>query len=218
MAGGTYKHNGVEVQYIQHATVKIKGNGIVIYIDPWAEVLRGDEEKADIIVSTHDHFDHYDVNGINMLTKDDTIIIVPAGVSTKKLKGKEIKEVNVGDSLEIKGAKFEFVPAYNIGKPFHKRGFVRAVVVTISGVGIYHASDTDAIPEMKELKGKVDIALLPIGGTYTMDIPGAVEAVKMIEPKVAIPIHYNYIPKTEANPEEFKKRVESETSTKVVIL
>lgn len=218
MAGGVFKYKDVEIQYIQHATVKIKDYSLVVYIDPWSEVLKGDEEKADIIVSTHDHYDHYDPNAINKLSKNETTIVIPKGVNKRPLKNKDIREVNVGDTIEVKGALLTFVPGYNIGKPFHKRGFVKAVLINVSGVGIYHASDTDVIPEMKELKGRVDVALLPIGGTYTMDVDGAVEAVKMIEPSIAIPIHYNFIPKTEADPNKFKEKVEETTKTKVVIL
>ena len=116
------------------------------------------------------------------------------------------------DSIQI-----EAVPAYNPRKPFHPKDTGRVGwLVTSGGITVYHAGDTDVIPEMMELSGRVDIALLPVGGTYTMSEPEAAEAVRMINPKVVIPMHYGYIEGTQGDPEKFKACVG--VSSEVVIL
>ncbi|MCX7999062.1 MAG: MBL fold metallo-hydrolase, partial [Leptospiraceae bacterium] len=96
------------------------------------------------------------------------------------------------------------VPAYNTDKPFHKSGGI-GYIVNLDGVKVYHAGDTDRIPEMKNIS--VDIALLPVGGTYTMDLNEAIKATEDIKAEIYIPMHYGAIPNTKANPADFKARV-----------
>ncbi|RLI87244.1 MAG: MBL fold metallo-hydrolase [Archaeoglobales archaeon] len=193
--GSTLKYGGVEITYLKHAGFKIKGS-VTIYIDPY-EVPKG-LEKADIILITHDHFDHKDIKSITNLAGDDTVVVYPKGCFVE---GYKSCELSVGETVELKGVKIETIPAYNIDKPYHKEGGV-GYIVEIDGVRIYHAGDTDRIPEMKNVK--VDVALLPIGGTYTMDVKEAVEAAKDIQAKYYVPMHYGAIPGTEADPREFK--------------
>ncbi len=196
MNESTFEYKGVEITFLKHAGFKIKGKNITIYIDPY-EVPK--MERADIILVTHEHFDHMDVKSIKNLADKDTVVVYPQGSYIEGYKTVEVKE---GDRVEIKGVKIEVVPAYNIDKPFHKRGLGVGYIVEVDGVRIYHAGDTDRIPEMKEIE--VDIALLPIGGTYTMNVKEAVEAAKDIKAKYYIPMHYGVIPNTEADPNEFK--------------
>ncbi len=191
----SFVYGGVEITYLKHAGFKIKGSK-TIYIDPYE--VSGDLEKADIILVTHDHFDHMDLKSIKALSKPDTVIVHPRGCVVE---GYQTCELSEKDRAEIKGVLIETVPAYNIDKPFHKERCV-GYIVTIDGVRIYHAGDTDRIPEMKEIE--VDIALLPIGGTYTMNVDEAIEATKDIKAKHYIPMHYGAIPQTEADPEKFK--------------
>ncbi len=191
------EYGGVTVTYLKHAGFKIKGSRIV-YIDPYDV---GEDEKADLILVTHDHFDHMDVKSIRKLSKSDTVVVHPKGCIVE---GYRTCELEAGKEVEVAGVKVRAVPAYNIDKPFHKGGGV-GYIIEIDGVKIYHAGDTDRIPEMKGIE--VDIALLPIGGTYTMDVREAAEAAKDIKAKVYIPMHYGAIPKTDADPEEFKKLV-----------
>jgi L-ascorbate metabolism protein UlaG (beta-lactamase superfamily) len=210
MAGKEAQIEGLKVQWIDHSTVKIKGKQ-VLYIDPFSQVLKGDEEKADLIISTHDHFDHFDPKAINSLSKEDTEVVCKKGAGKLKVK---TTEINIGEEVEVKGIKVRAVHAYNEhrfrspGQPFHPKGFGMGVVVEMEGVRFYYAGDTDFIPEMKELQGKVDIAFLPIGGTYTMDADEAVKAALAIKPKVVIPTHYNFLPETKANPEEFERKLD----------
>ncbi|MEM0353119.1 MAG: MBL fold metallo-hydrolase [Archaeoglobaceae archaeon] len=188
----------VEITYLKHAGFKIKGSK-VLYIDPY-EVPEG-LEKADLILVTHDHFDHLDIKSIKRLSKADTSIVTPKGCF---IEGYDTCSLDEGEERIVKDVKIKTVPAYNVNKPFHKKGGV-GYIVEIDGVRIYHAGDTDRIPEMKNIE--VDVALLPIGGTYTMNVSEAVEAAWDIKAKVYIPMHYGAIPNTKADPEEFRLRV-----------
>ncbi len=190
--------DGVEITYLKHAGFMIRGS-VTVYIDPYD--VSGELEKADVILVTHDHFDHMDMKSIKFLSKHDTVVVHPKGCVVE---GFSTCSLAVGESAEVKGVKVETVPAYNTDKPFHKEGGV-GYILTIDGVRIYHAGDTDRIPEMKNIE--VDVALLPIGGTYTMDVEDAVLAAGDIKAKYYIPMHYGAIPKTEANPEVFREKV-----------
>jgi len=186
------------ISWLGHASFKIT-NDKVLYIDPWK--LKK-EDKADIILITHPHYDHLSLEDISKIQTEDTIIVIPPD-GASKLKG-NIKIVRPGDNLTIKGIDIKVVPAYNIKKDYHPKenGWV-GFILNMKGTRIYHSGDTDFIPEMKKIK--VDIALLPIGGTYTMDVAEAVEAVKAINPKVVIPMHYGDIVGSVEDAEKFKK-------------
>ncbi len=193
----TLKCDGVEITWLKHAGFRIKGS-VVIYIDPYE--IKTELEKADLILITHDHFDHMDMKSIRLLSKDETVIVGCV------VEGYESFRLSIGDSVNIKGVEIRAVPAYNVNKPYHKKGECIGYVVNIDGIRIYHAGDTDKIPEMKEID--VDVALLPIGGTYTMDVKEAIEAAKDINAKVFVPMHYGEIG-LKADPLEFERNVEN---------
>lgn len=215
MAGKETKRDGLTIKWIGHSTVQIKDSkGKVIYIDPFSKVLKGTEEKADLIVSTHAHFDHFDPCAINQLLKPGTEVVAKKGCNLGSLKAAKTREIEVGEELEAQGIKLRAVHAYNThrfrspGEPFHPKGFGMGAILEVEGKKLYYAGDTDSIPEMKALKREaIDLAFLPIGGTYTMDGPEAAEAAKAISPKVAIPTHYNLLAETRADPEGFKQRL-----------
>jgi len=177
--------NNVVVSWLGHASVMIKTEEKIIYIDPFV----GNYEKANIILVSHDHFDHCDLDKISQATSPDTVIIAPQKTIEKIGKGKTISD---GQTIEEQGVKITAVPAYNPNKQFHPKGVGVGFVVEVNGVRVYHAGDTDLIPEMKDLTN-IDIALLPMGGVYTMDVNEALEANRIIQPKHAIPIHYGTI-------------------------
>ena len=216
MAGKETQIEGLTVRWIDHSTVQLKDSGgRVIYIDPFSQVLKGTEEKADLIISTHPHFDHFDPGAINQLLKDETEVVAKRGCNLGELKTDKAREIEVGEELEAQGVKIKAVPAYNEhrfrspGEPFHPKGFGMGVILEIEGQKLYYAGDTDFIPEMRALKREaLDLAFLPIGGTYTMDVPEAAEAAQAIRPQVIVPTHYNFLPATKADPEDFKKRLE----------
>ena len=119
-----------------------------------------------------------------------------------------VKTMKEGDEIIEKGIKIKAVPAYNIEKNFHPKGSGIGFIVEIEGTRIYHAGDTDLIPEMSNIK--TDIALLPIGGTYTMNEEEGARAALKIKPKIAIPMHYGYISGTFAEPNRFKELIQEE--------
>lgn len=197
----------LELTWLGHAGFMLRAAGKVLYIDPY-KVSHGD--KADIILITHDHYDHLDPGSISSISKEDTVLIAPKACK-EKLKG--MKEIKPGNLIEEQGINIMAVPAYNRSKQFHPRGSGVGYVLTMGGKTVYHAGDTDSIPEMSDL-GDVDIALLPVGGTYTMDAREAAEAADRIGAEVTIPMHWGGIVGTRDDAEELRKA----TKSKVVIM
>jgi len=158
-----------------------------IYIDPYQIE---DGKPANVILVTHDHFDHCSPEDVAKVQQPDTIIVTEKDSATK-LSG-EIRVMAPGERIQLSGLAVEAVPAYNTNKDFHPKanGWL-GFIVDIDGVRIYHAGDSDNIPEMKDLS--VDIAMLPVSGTYVMTPDEAVEAALAIQPKLAIPMHYGAI-------------------------
>ncbi len=199
------QYNGVEIERICHAGFKIKYSGKIIYIDPY-EIQRG-SEVADIIIITHDHFDHCSPGDVAKI-KGTKTIIVTVKAAAAKLSG-TIKNVVPGDKIEVDGIKIEAVPAYNIGKKFHpKENKWIGVIVTIGEAKVYHAGDTDLIPEMSNIS--CDVALLPVSGTYVMTADEAVRAASKIKAKVFVPMHYGKIVGTIADAKKFCDEIKKE--------
>ncbi|MCD6418699.1 MBL fold metallo-hydrolase [bacterium] len=177
----------MEIVFLGHASFLIKENATNIYIDPYHII--GKLPKADMVLITHPHFDHCSTEDILKISSETTVLISPAGCDVENI---QLQRIAPGEEKALKDAIIRAVPAYNIGKNFHpKENNWVGYVIDIGQYRLYHAGDTDVIPEMENLS--VDIALLPIGGTYTMDVSEALEAVKKIEPKVAIPMHFGDI-------------------------
>ena len=187
-----------KIKWLGHASIRIEAQQI-IYIDPWK--IKGGP-KADLILISHSHHDHLSPADIRKIRKEDTVIVA-AGDAAAQLSG-DVQALKPGDKVTVHGITVEAVPAYNIGKPYHPKtnqwiGFL----LTVEGKTIYYAGDTDFIPEMKEIKA--DIWILPVGGTYTMTAKEAAEAVNMIRPEAAIPIHCGDLVGTLADAAMFKK-------------
>ncbi|MCL7385214.1 MAG: MBL fold metallo-hydrolase [Thaumarchaeota archaeon] len=204
---------GIKISWLGHDAFRLK-NDKTIYIDPYK--IKG-KEVADIILITHEHFDHLSVDDINKISSENSVIVAarPCANQLGRVKAKEIKYVKPGDELEIDGVKIRTVPAYNItkfrepGRPFHPKdaGGV-GYIVNMKGISIYHVGDSDFIPEMKELK--VDVLLVPVSGTYVMTAEEAASVANAIMPKLAIPMHYGAIVGSERDAELFKKLAKCE--------
>jgi len=202
---------GVKIEFLGHAGFLISnGDGRKIVIDPYN--VSGNIDKADLILITHSHFDHCSIKDMTKLAKPGTIIVIPADAQSKitKIEGVEMQIAEVGDSLEFGKIKIEAVPAYNVDKDFHpKREGWLGYVVKINDVIVYHAGDSDFIPEMKKLTGYGKhgvefVVLLPVSGKYVMDAEEAAEAASLINPNLAIPMHYGAgVAGTEADAEKF---------------
>jgi L-ascorbate metabolism protein UlaG (beta-lactamase superfamily) len=199
-------NEAITLIWLGHASLKLKTGGKIIYFDPWK--LKRDE-AADLILITHSHFDHLSPGDVRQIQKKETVIVTTKD-SASKLKG-DIKIIKPGDRITIDDIQIETIPAYNIGKNYHPKtnGWV-GFIVTIGGKRIYHAGDTDAIPEMKKLS--VEVALLPVGGTYTMAAEEAAEIANEFKPASVVPIHWGTIIGSKADAEKFKKLFKGETN------
>jgi len=205
----TLNLENLKITWLGHASFKIK-NKLVIYIDPYQVA----DEKAEIIFITHSHFDHCDPASIRDLADEKTIIVAPEDCFAGLNIGKQVA-IKEGEEKELGEIKVKAVPAYNKDKRFHPRGFGLGYLLEIEGKKIYHAGDTDCIPEMAELKD-IDLALLPIGGTYTMDEREAAEAVRLIKPKIVVPMHYGKLAETPGDPIKFKNLVEEISEVRIL--
>jgi len=181
----------VIITFIKHGSLMLTYNKHTIQVDPVSEYADYSKfPKADIILITHEHGDHLDTKAIDMLSKKETTVILNTSSQKKLGKG---TIMNNGDKKEIlDNIKVEAVPAYNTTpgrEMFHPRHRDNGYILTIDGLRIYIAGDTEDIPEMKELKN-IDIAFLPVNQPYTMTIAEAVNAAKMFLPKVIYPYHF----------------------------
>jgi len=146
------------------------------------------------------------LDDLNKIYSSNTIIIASEVCKNNLSKFNSVRYVKPGDRLKIDDIEIEAVYSYNPNKQFHPKKDLRVgYILTINNTRIYHAGDTDLIPEMKSLKN-IDIALSPVSGTYVMDANEAVEAVKIIKPKIAVPMHYGSIIATRKEVEEFKEK------------
>lgn len=182
------------IEVFTQNSIRIRKQDKVIYIDPFK--MREEPGDADYILITHDHYDHFSPEDIKKVSNGDSVLIVPEKMADKahKVSGMvgEICTVNPGEDYNIDGLEFDTVPAYNNLKPFHPKsaGWV-GYILSIDGRRIYVAGDTDMTKDNENVK--CDIALVPIGGTYTMNAKKAAELINGIRPEVAIPTHYGSI-------------------------
>ncbi len=172
-----------KIVWLGHASFRIDGLEATIYIDPWK--LKN-PKPADIICITHSHFDHLSLDDIALIRKPTTSIVGPS--DCKANFGASFTEIRPGQSIKVGNVTVEAYPAYNTDKDFHPRdkGWV-GYVIEVDGIRIYHSGDTDAIPEMSEIHANV--ALLPVGGTYTMTANQAGEAASRLDADYVIPMH-----------------------------
>jgi L-ascorbate metabolism protein UlaG (beta-lactamase superfamily) len=215
---------GITIRCLAHASFQIKTADQNIYIDPSTNhtgLKKNDFQPADMILVTHRHGDHFDKKLIKDIRKLGSPIIAPQNLK-KEIKGGVVWDLSPGQFMKMATSEGTIwaTEAYNVkrfrpnGDPFHPKGFGVGFILKLEEKKIYHAGDTDLIPEMDAMvDADIDVALLPAGDTYTMDLEEAAEAALIIKPKVVIPMHLKG-----ADPIAFKEKVESQSDIKVVIL
>lgn len=200
----------LEFTRIAHDTFKIKGSS-VIYTDPFKVTAR---DEADIVLISHEHFDHLSLEDLNKVVFPGTTIVASplCKDGIKDLKVKQVRFLDPGGKITVGKVEIETYPAYNINKfrepghPFHPVGEKRlGFLFTMDGTRVYYAGDADFIPEMNDIA--CDIALLPVSGTYVMTPEEAAEAALAIHPKIAVPMHYGAIVGSDADAIKFKNLV-----------
>lgn len=220
-----YTYKDITIKRIAHDCFLVSNSKINLYFDPFkiGEVL----PKADYIFITHEHFDHFSIDDIRKIIKESTVLFM--NEMTEKALGDQLSNkvvaINPGDSIDYDGIHIKGVPAYNVNK-FRERDIVYhpkedkklGFIVLIDNVKIYHVGDSDNIPEMKNLKDEnIDILLIPVSGTYVMTPKEALDATLVINPKVAIPMHYGAIVGSEADAQDFVEAVRKKGLDAVLI-
>jgi L-ascorbate metabolism protein UlaG (beta-lactamase superfamily) len=188
--------------WYRQASYRWSGDGLTMYIDPW--MLPEGLEPADVIFITHAHDDHFSPQDIDPLRKDDTAIVATRDVASEL--GGEVTTVAPGDGGEVKGIRYQAVPAYNtledrLGYHPQANGWV-GYVLSLGGQDLYHAGDTDRLPELESISAAA--ALVPVGGTFTMDPTQAAGLVKAMRPGVAVPMHYGFLCGSAEDAERFR--------------
>jgi L-ascorbate metabolism protein UlaG (beta-lactamase superfamily) len=212
MEASAMKLLNLDFTRIAHDTFRIAGSKI-IYTDPFKIPKR---DEADIVLLSHEHFDHLSIDDLGkVISLGTTIIASPiCADGLKSVKVTDKRFVDPNGKTTVGKVEIEAVPAYNInkfrepGKAFHPKGEKRVgFVIKMDGTTVYHAGDTDFIPEMKSIH--CDIALLPVSGTYVMTPEEAAEAAAAINPKIAVPMHYGAIVGSDGDAQKFKSLVKN---------
>ena len=198
-----------------HSSIRINKES-VIYIDPYN--ITENYNDADIVFITHSHYDHFSIDDIYKVKKENTIFIVPVDVFSKlkDIDKEQIISVKPNMMGNIENIKFETISAYNTNKTFHPKGNNwLGYILTIEGIRYYIAGDTDITEENKKVK--CDVAFIPVGGTYTMDYKEAADFVTIIKPKIAIPTHYGSIVGKKEDGENFIKLLDDDIKGCILI-
>ena len=183
-----------KIEVFTQSSIRIKSDVGTIYVDPFK--IKEDFHDADYVLITHSHYDHFSVEDIRKVVKESTILVAPESmIDDARELSREVKEVvavQPGDDKKISGLELETIPAYNTLKPFHpRRAEWVGYILKLEGKRIYIAGDTGATNEAKEVQ--CDIAIVPVGGTYTMDAKKAADLIDTIRPEYVIPTHYGSV-------------------------
>ena len=198
-----------KITWLGHDGFRIDGSK-TIYFDPYQ--IKTDK-PADLILISHEHFDHCSPDDVARIQGEETIIVTDKDAAGK-LSG-NIKIVSPGDHISVRGVSIDVVPAYNTDKEFHTRARAwLGFIVGIDGVRVYHAGDTDVIPEMKHIE--TDIALLPVSGTYVMTADQAAEAAMMIKPRIVIPMHFGAIVGSEEDAQKLQAALKGKIEVRIL--
>jgi len=201
------------IKWFGHDTFKIEGRNISIYTDPFKLSIR---DRADIVLVSHSHYDHCSPTDIEMIMKKNTVLITTNDCAPN-LKG-DVRSLKPGDSITVNSVEVKAVSAYNINKTFHpKSNNWLGFIFIIDGVKYYFTGDTDFIPEMKNLVNEnIDVAFIPVSGTFVMDVNEAVKATLVIKPKIAIPMHYGSIVGSDKDAKSYAEKLKGKIEIKIL--
>lgn len=207
-----------EIKINCHSSIKIIDGDKNIYFDPFK--IEEEINDATLIFITHDHYDHFEISSINNIINSKTKLIMPANMkevaSDLQVFSENLIFVEPNNEYEVDGLEFETVPSYNTNKQFHpKEKKWVGYIINLDNEKYYIAGDTDITEENQKIN--VDIALVPIGGTYTMTKNEAAMLINTIKPKIVIPMHYGEIVGDIADGEEFKKLINPEIKCEILI-
>lgn len=207
----------INIQVLCHSSIKITGEK-TIYIDPFK--INTQYQDADIILITHDHYDHYSPEDIQKIIQPHTILVCPETMQNQiqelQLKPENILTVKPNEIYQVSNIKIETIPAYNTNKPFHpKANKWVGYIIILNNKRYYIAGDTDITEENQKVK--CDIALLPIGGTFTMDYKEAAKLANTIKPEIVIPTHYGSIVGNKEDAIKFKELIEPTIKCDILI-
>ncbi len=209
---------GVNIAVNVQSSIRIRGSK-TIYFDPWQ--IEDEPHDADFVFVTHEHYDHFSPEDICRVLKFDGHLVVPLSMENvaadiTTIPASHIVTVKPGEKREIARMMVEAYPAYNLSKPFHiKRNGWLGYVVTLDADKYYVAGDTDAVPEISDIK--CDVAFLPIGGTYTMDASEAAGLALRIRPKVVIPTHYGSVVGSPVDGDLFKGMIPRDIRCEILL-
>lgn len=208
----------MEIKVLCHSSIKIVGEGKIIYLDPYR--IKQEKNDADIIFITHSHYDHFSQEDILKIKNEKTKIVVTTDLLEKTLelgfKKEDIITVTPNNLYTVLDIEIKTIPSYNINKKFHpKENNWVGYILKLEDKNIYIAGDTDITEENKNVK--CDIALIPVGGTYTTDYKEAAELVNIIKPEIVIPMHYAELEGNKEDATKFEELVNSNIQVDIQI-
>ncbi len=211
----TVEYDDLTFERLGHASVRIEtADGTVIYVDPWSDVLEDEPGDGDVVLITHDDFDHYDPDAIEAVAGEDVTVAVYEAVDTSDLT-LDVEDLPHEGKTTVAGIEVESVPAYNDpdgdhvdddGQPFHAEGEVIGLVLEIGGVSVFVPSDTDFLDHHESITA--DVFVPPIGGHFTMDRHEAADFSRSVEPELVLPEHYDTFEPIETDAEAFAEELE----------
>ena len=183
----------LKITFIGHGTLMFTFGTKIIHVDPFTKVADyANFPKADVVLITHDHYDHLDLKALELVRTEKTKVVLTEACSKQVKNGIIMKN---GGVQTVNGLKIEAIPAYNLvhkrdnGQPFHREGIGNGYIITFGDKRVYVAGDTENIPEMKSLR-EIDCAFLPMNLPYTMTPEMVADAVKAFQPKILYPYHF----------------------------
>ncbi|THE63474.1 hypothetical protein D8Y22_16705 [Salinadaptatus halalkaliphilus] len=213
----TVEYDGLEFERLGHASVRIEtDDGTVLYVDPWSDLLADEPGDADVVLVTHEDFDHYDPDGIEAVAASETTVAAFEGVDTSALETDVLELPHEGEAT-VDGIDVETMPAYNEpdgahvdddGNPFHAEGDGIGLLVSLEGTTVFLPSDSDFLVHHESVTANVFVP--PIGGHFTMDRHEAADFARSVDPDLVLPIHYDTFDPIETDAEAFADDLEED--------